>query len=79
MDIKISEKVVGSLYVNIQFPIENFGNKKVSEIIDLIKGENGQSQQVFEIAIGKFKISSFRRIYKDTIKVCVEGAVLEAV
>jgi len=77
MDIKIGEKTVGSIYVNIQFPIEEFEGKTFAEVIDLIKGDHGQTQQVFELAIGKFVIASFRRIYNDDEKVCVEGAKLE--
>lgn len=78
MDIKISDKVVGSIYVNIQFPMDSFEGKNHAEITDMIKGANGFDQQVFEIGIGKFKIASFRRIYKDFEKICIEGAELVA-
>jgi len=77
MDIKVKGEVVGSLYVNIQLPSESFGGKSLAEITDLIKGSNGQDQQSFELEdIGSFKIESFRRLYNDDEKVCVEGAKL---
>lgn len=79
MDIKIGEKVVGSIYVNIQIPMKNFEGKNHAEVVDIIKGANGVDQQVFELSIGKFKISSFRRVYKDEANICVEGAELSPV
>jgi len=79
MDIKIKDKVVGDIYVNLQFPIESFEGKKHIEIVDLIKGANGQTQQIFEMSVGKFKISSFRRLYREGGKIYLEGALLEAV
>ena len=79
MDIRIGENTVGSLYVNIQLPLKNFEGKSHNEIIDLIKGTHGVEQQVFKLSIGDFKISSFRRIYKDDLNICVEGAELSPV
>ena len=76
MEIKISDKVVGSIYMNIQLPMKNFEGKNHAEILDLIKGSNGIDQQVFELSIGKFKIASFRRFYKDGVSLCIEGAEL---
>jgi len=78
MDIKIGEQVVGSIYVNIQLPIESFEGKTYREVLDLVKGENGQTKQVFDLAIGKFIVASFRRIYNDDEKLCIEGAQLVA-
>ena len=79
MDIKIGEKVVGNIYVNIQLPLETFEGNSVTEIIDRVKGFHGHEQAVFEIGIGKFKVASFRRMYNDDEKLCIEGAKLEAV
>ena len=76
MDIKIGEKVVGSVYMNLQIPLTSFEGKKFAEVLDLVKGANGQTQLVFESALGKFKVASFRRIYNDDEKLCVEGAEL---
>ena len=78
MDIMISEKTVGKLYVNIQIPLESFEGKSFAEVLDLVKGANGQDKQVFELGIGKFKVDSFRRIYNDDEKLCIEGAQLVA-
>jgi len=79
MDIKIGEQVVGNMYVNIQLPLESFEGKSFHEVLDLVKGANGQEQQVFELGIGKFRVASFRRIYNDDEKLCIEGAQLEMV
>ena len=76
MDIKISERTVGKLYINIQLPLDSFEGKSFSEVVDLIKGSNGQDKQVFELNIGNFIIDSFRRIYNDNEKLCIEGAHL---
>jgi len=77
MDIKIGEKTVGSVYLNIQLPLENFEGKSLVEITDMVKGTNGHDKQVFELAdIGSFKVESFRRIYNDNEKVLIEGAQL---
>ena len=78
MNIKIGEKVVGSIYLNMQFSLSSFEGKSYATVLDMIKGSNGHTQQIFELAIGKFKIASFRRIYQDTEKLCVEGAELIA-
>jgi len=78
-NIKIDEKVVGTLYVNIQLPLKTFKGKSISEIMDRIKGVNGHDPAILEISIGKFRISSFRRMYDDDEKLCIEGAELEAI
>jgi len=53
--------------------------QSISEIMDRVKGVNGQEQATFELSIGKFKVASFRRMYNDGQKLCIEGAELEAV
>jgi len=78
MEIKIGEKVVGSIYLNIQLPIESFGNTSYATILDMIKGSNGHDQLVFDLLASKCKVGSFRRIYKDDEKICIEGAELIA-
>jgi len=79
MDIKIGEKVVGTVYMNIQLPLETFEVKSITEIMDRVKGVNGQDKATFELNIGKFQVASFRRMYNDGTKLCIEGAELEAV
>ena len=77
MDIKIGEKVVGNLYVNIQLPKEAFEVQSVKEIMDKVKGANGHDQVAFTLGdIGTFKVASFRRMYDDDEKLCIEDAVL---
>lgn len=77
MNIKIGTKDVGTIYVNIQLPLESFDKKSFAEVMDLVKGENGQTQQTFDLdGVGKFKVASFRRIYNDDEKLCIEGAQL---
>jgi len=76
MNVNIGEKVVGSIYINLQFPLTSFEGKSYATILDMVKGENGHTKQVFELPIGKFTVSSFRRIYKDNEKLCIEGAEL---
>jgi len=79
MDIKIGEKVVGSMYINLQLPLEGFEIKSYETILDMVKGVNGHDKLVFELPIGKCTVGSFRRIYKDNKKLCIEGAELVAV
>ena len=79
MDIKIEDKVVGNMYVNVQLPLENFENKSFSAVVELIRGSEGIDPLVFNIGFGDFKIVSFRRVYNDDEKVCVEGALLEKI
>lgn len=78
MNVNIGEKVVGHVYINIQFPLTSFEGKSYATILDMVKGTNGHTQQVFELPIGKFTLGSFRRIYKDSEKLCIEGAELVA-
>ena len=78
MEIKIGERVVGSIYLNIQLPLESFGNTSYATILDMVKGSNGHDQLVFDLLTSKFKVESFRRIYQDNEKICIEGAELIA-
>ena len=63
--------------MNIQIPLESFEGKSFSQILELVKGSEGIEKQIFDFGIGKFKVTSFRRIYNDDEKVCIEGAELE--
>ena len=77
MNINIGKNTVGKIYVNIQLPLESFEGKSFAEVMDLVKGENGQTQQTFDLEdVGRFKVASFRRIYNDDEKLCIEGAQL---
>lgn len=78
MDIKIGEKVVGSMYVNLQLPLDAFEVRSYTTILDMVKGANGHDKLVFELPVGKFIVGSFRRIYQDSEKLCIEGAELVA-
>jgi len=78
MNIKCDNKDVGKLYVNLQLDINSFDGLNSNQIIDLIKGTNGQDKKVFSLSLGKFTISSFRRIYKNDGNIYVEGASLES-
>jgi len=79
MDIKIGEKVVGSMYINLQLPLDAFEVRSYETMLDMVRGTNGHDKLVLELPVGKCVVGTFRRIYKDTEKLCIEGAELVAV
>ena len=79
MIINCDNKEVGNLYINLQISMSAFPGKHSGLVIDMIRGTHGQTQKVFSLNIGSFKIKSFRRIYNEGTIINIEGAELEPV
>ena len=72
MDLKINEKVVGSIYFNIKLSKDSLA-EPISQILTKIKNK----QYSFIFVKSTVVISSYRKIYHTDDDIFVEGAVLE--
>lgn len=72
MELKISDKVVGSIYFNIKLSKESLA-EPMSQILNKIKNK----QYTFTFGKSTVVISSYRKLYNSEDNIYVEGAVFE--